>query len=76
MKDFIEDALAQYGATLSKNGHIITKLGQVTPVRPVIKRGRLRMEGIGHLLFSGPPTAETVCEFVESYWYWVKNEKF
>ena len=82
MKDFVSEALAhsfivealsQYGATLSKNGYIVTEDGKVTQVRIVIKRGRVRMESVGALLFSGPPTAETVCKFVERYWYWTKK---
>lgn len=71
--DIVKQALAQYGASLTEQGHI-TRGGKVLPVLPVIKGKRLRFEsGQGTLLASGPVSAQFVESFVEKFWYWSKE---
>ena len=69
--DFIEEALAAYGATL-QDGVIVTKKGVKTTVRAVVKNNRLRFESMQtkQLLFSGPMNEQAVHAFVKSFWFW------
>jgi len=69
----IEETLKLYGAGLTPAGNIVTPRGVETGVKLVIHRGRLRAEGDGHLLFSGPSVPASVCRFVENFWYWNKT---
>ena len=70
--DVVAAALRPYGASLTADGHI-QKGDKVLSVRPVIKGNRLRMEGKGQLLASGPITEAFVQSFVEKFWFWEKK---
>lgn len=73
--DFVVSGLAQYGASLSPEGFIVSKNGTVTSIKPVVKGKRLRFEGKdGSRIASGATTEKFVSEFVERYWYWEKPE--
>lgn len=73
---FVNSALQQYGAHLTEQGVIATPKGD-TNVKVRIQRGRLRFESVamqGRLLASYAPTPESVCMFVERYWFWEKQK--
>jgi|WetSurMetagenome_2_1015567.scaffolds.fasta_scaffold174989_3 hypothetical protein len=72
-RNMIEETLKLYGAGLTPAGNVITPRGLETNVELVVHRGRLRAEGEGQLLFSGPATPAAVCRFVENFWYWSKS---
>lgn len=67
--DIVKQALALYGADLTEEG-FIRKDGKTTSVQVVKKGQRLRFEGRGYLLASGPIAEKTVCSFVEDFWFW------
>jgi hypothetical protein len=70
--ELIKQALQQYGATLT-DVNFIARNDKVMYVQVVIKGKRLRFEGHGKLLASGPVTAKFVESFVEQFWFWEKN---
>lgn len=66
----VTEALAAYNATVAPSG-FIARDGRELSVRPVVRKGRLRMESrTGALLFSGPATGAAVHAFVKGYWFW------
>lgn len=67
----VKDTLAEYGATLNDEGHIV-KGGRVLSVRAVYIRYRLRFEAGGRLILSGPKTANLVRAFVKQFYFWEK----
>lgn len=70
-RDDILAALAPYGASLGMDGVIVAPSGRRTGVALDIVRGRLvATSERGTRLFSGPPTAEAIGRFVESFWFW------
>ena len=58
----IPAALALYGASLTPDGYV-TEGGKTLSVRAVVKGQRIRFEGAGRLIMSGPIAADTVCAF-------------
>ena len=71
--DIIKQALQQYGAGLTDE-NFISRNDKVLSVQAVIKGKRLRFEGAGKLIASGPITAKFVESFVEQFWFWEKNK--
>jgi hypothetical protein len=70
----ITSTLELYGATLSPTGRVITPGGVETGVTLKTKGKRLRAEDAnGRLIYSGPAAPESVCRFVEEFWYWRKS---
>lgn len=67
---YIEEALALYGASYA-NGRIVNKNGVPTAVT-IVEKNRLQMKNATNdtLLYSGPKTLESVCHFVEKFWFW------
>ena len=70
--EIVKAALAQYGASLSRENRIVDKHGKVTSVQVVIKGKRIRFESPSSLLGSGPLSAAGVEHFVELFWFWKK----
>lgn len=70
-RDVVNQALAKYGAKLTADDKI-ERDGVVTKVG--IKFARKRLEYCGSdgalQLATGPATAQSVCDFVERFWYW------
>lgn len=66
------DALAQYGAAINDDGNIVRN-GKILPVIVKVKGNRVRFENAdGYAHCSGPLAEQTVCRFVEHFWYWSK----
>ena len=70
---FAQEALNEYGGSLSETGKIVTPLGKETQVSLLKKGKRLRIESPTGLLTSGALTKQTVYSFVEGYWFWEKG---
>ena len=70
MMEVVQRALADYGASLTDDGYIISKSGKVTGVCVTIQRECIRFEGSHGLLGSGPIVEKTVQKFVENFWFW------
>ena len=62
------DVAKQYGRTVNENGEIISQKGKPTGVFITEKKGRVRIEQNGKLLFSGA-NAQSLGKFLEDYWY-------
>lgn len=71
--NFITEALALYGASLTMEG-FICKGDRVTQVQPRISENRVRFFTINNeLLGSYPATKEGVCYFLEAFYLWDKK---
>lgn len=71
--NFITEALALYGASLTFEGYIC-KGDRITQVQPRISDNRIRFYSINNeLLGSYPATVEGVCYFLENYYLWDKK---
>lgn len=70
----VKEALELYGSTLLEGGHIKSnKTDGATGIRAVVQRKRLRFESAsGQLFASGPISRDSVCGFVEKFWFWKK----
>jgi len=66
----INKVLNEYGARLA--GDLIEKNGKTLSVKISIKGNRIRFEGNGALISSGPIKESTVSGFVEEFWSWNK----
>ena len=62
------DVAKQYDRTVNENGEIISQKGKPTGVFITEKKGRVRIEQNGKLLFSGA-NAQSLGKFLEDYWY-------
>ena len=71
--EVVQQALSDYGASLTHDGYIVSKSGKQLSVRVTIQRGRIRFEGSHGLLASGPIAERTVQKFVESFWFWKRQ---
>lgn len=72
MDEIVKPTLALYDAHVTDNG-FIRKGEKTTGVRVAATAKRIQFRnGMGHLIASCPPTAEGVCKFVESFWFWNK----
>ena len=68
-----QTALSAYDAHLADDGRIVRK-GKTLGVVIKEKKNRLRFESVsGSLLASGPVEPRTVERFVESFWFWTKE---
>ncbi|WP_140722470.1 hypothetical protein [Pseudomonas sp. Hp2] len=66
-------ALTAYDAHLAEDGRIVRK-GKTLGVIITERKNRLRIESVaGSLLASGPVEPRTVERFVESFWFWTKE---
>lgn len=66
-------ALNAYDAHLAQDGRIVRK-GKTLGVVITERKNRLRFESAaGSLLASGPVEPRTVERFVESFWFWTKE---
>lgn len=66
-------ALTAYDAHLAEDGRIVRK-GKTLGVVITERKNRLRFESVaGSLLASGPVEPRTVERFVESFWFWTKE---
>ena len=71
--EVIKETLKTYGADLNEVGEIISPRGKETGVILVKKGKRLRMENNSELVASGPFNPNTICSFVERFWFWEKR---
>ena len=69
----VAQTLALYGARVLPDGRI-AKGEKELYVRVAIERRRLKFKiaASGNLIASFPTNPESVCAFVEKYWYWEK----
>ena len=73
MTSVIDQALEQYGASLTPDG-LIQRGGKTLPVAVSVRKNRIRfISTSGKLLASGPLERATVEKFVEDFWFWTKT---
>ena len=74
MASVINQALEQYGASLSPEG-FIQRGDKTLSVSVAIHKNRIRFisANSGKLLASGPIERATVEKFVERFWFWTKT---
>lgn len=65
----VKNTLANYGASVNEFGNIV-KGEKVLSVKVVVKSNRLRFEGMGQLIASGPNTEAFVNSFVKRFYNW------
>lgn len=71
---WIDSVLKKYGAGLDDNNFIV-KDGKILRVRVEVKRHRLRFCSGENFIMSGSVSEKTVCDFVESFWFWKRINK-